>query len=66
MWATELLQVVEHVVVKERPRQLRCFSLEKRRLRGTSCCLMGGNREDRARLFSEVHSDRTKVESLEL
>ncbi|KAK4821704.1 hypothetical protein QYF61_027776 [Mycteria americana] len=59
-----MIKGLEHLSYKERPRELRLFNLEKRRLRGALInvykYLMGRTEDDGARLFSGVCSDRTR------
>jgi len=51
-----MMKVLEHLLRKERLRDLGLFSLEKRRFRED----LKGHKEDRARLVSVVPSDRTR------
>ncbi|KAK4807081.1 hypothetical protein QYF61_018422 [Mycteria americana] len=55
----KMMKGLEHLSYEERLREMGLFSLEKRRLRGQShqC---GGCKEDRARLFAVVPSDKTR------
>ncbi|TRZ14697.1 hypothetical protein HGM15179_012401 [Zosterops borbonicus] len=62
--ATKMMRGLEHLSYEERLRDLGLFSLKKRHLRGNLInihqSLMGGYREDGARLLSLVPSNRTR------
>lgn len=59
-----MIKGMEDLAYEEKLRELGLFSLQMRRSMGSlidvSKCLMGGNKEEGAKLFSVVHTDMTK------
>jgi len=67
--ATSMMKGLEHLSFEERLRDLWLFSLKKRRLGGILSMFINtwrGGKEDRARLFPMVLSDRTRGNGREL
>ena len=62
--ATKIIQGLEYLSYEERLRELRLFSLEKRRLRGDLLAvfqhLKGAYRKDRENIFSRACGDKTR------
>ena len=65
-----MIRGLEHLSYEERLRELGLFSLEKRKFRGELTVafqyLKGAYKQEGERLFTRVHSDRTRGNGLEL
>ena len=68
--AMKMIRRMEHLSYEDRPRELRLFSLEKRRLQGDLIValqyLKGAYKKDRDKLFSRACCNRTRGNGFKL